>query len=383
MIAWLGVGTALLAATIAIAQTDIKKVLAYSTVSQLGYMFLAIGSGAYVAALFHTITHAFFKGLLFLGAGSVIHGMHDEQDMRRMGGLRKYMPITAATFIVGWLAIAGIPPFAGFWSKDEILLSAWGHTGSALWKVLWFVGFVTALLTAYYMSRQVFMVFFGKENWRDEATPGSEAEQSADAASAQAQGADEHAPVAVAHDTHDEHPDPHESPGTMLLPLVVLATLATVGGVLELPFTDGTKLLDKWLDPVVGATQRTVDVPGGVQFALAAGTAVLCALAIVLAARVYLQHKLEPVEPEVLAHAWYYDEAVSDFVGGPGEEAFEKTAEFDEVVIDGAVNGVGTLVRDAASKLRLAQTGYVRNYALGIAVGAFILVGLFLTRAIG
>jgi NADH-quinone oxidoreductase subunit L len=249
--------------------------------------------------------------------------------------------------------------------------------------VLWFIGFVTALLTAYYMSRQVFMVFFGKENWREEATPGEEAEQSADATAAEAQGADEHPPVAVANHTHDEHLEPHDAPWTMLLPLIVLATLAAVGGLLNLPFTDATKHLDKWLDPVVGATQRTVDVPGGVQFALAAGTAVLCALAILLAARVYLQHKLEPVEPEVLAHGWYYDETVSAFVGGPGEEAFEKTAEFDKGIIDGAVNGVGTLVRDAALKLRLAQTGYVRNYALGIAVGAFILIGLFLTRAVG
>ena len=148
-----GVLTALFAATIAVAQNDIKKVLAYSTVSQLGYMFLAVGSGAYVAAIFHMITHAFFKALLFLGAGSVIHGMHDEQDMRRMGALRKLMPITAVTFIVGWLAIAGVPPFAGFWSKDEILLNACDKS-----PVLWVIGLVTALLTAYYMSRQVFMV---------------------------------------------------------------------------------------------------------------------------------------------------------------------------------------------------------------------------------
>src|SRR4051812_22147158 len=161
-IAVVGALTALFAATVAIAQNDIKRVLAYSTVSQLGYMFLAIGSGAYVAAVFHMITHAFFKGLLFLGAGSVIHGMHDEQDMRRMGGLRKYMSVTAATFIVGWLAIAGVPPFSGFWSKDEILLNAW-HKSPALWAV----GLVTALLTAFYMSRQVFMVFYGEARWDD------------------------------------------------------------------------------------------------------------------------------------------------------------------------------------------------------------------------
>src|SRR5690606_40760411 len=141
---------ALFAATIAVAQNDIKKVLAYSTVSQLGYMFLAVGTWAYVAAIFHMVTHAFFKALLFLGSGSVIHGMGDEQDMRRMGNLRKYMPITAGTFIVGWLAIAGVPPFAGFWSKDEILLYAFDAN-----PVLWGIGLVTALLTAFYMSRQV------------------------------------------------------------------------------------------------------------------------------------------------------------------------------------------------------------------------------------
>ncbi|MEA2717722.1 MAG: NADH-quinone oxidoreductase subunit, partial [Actinomycetota bacterium] len=169
-IAWVGVLTALFAATIACAQNDIKKVLAYSTISQLGYMFLAVGSGAYAAAIFHMVTHAFFKALLFLGAGSVIHGMHDEQDMKRMGGLRTWMPITSGTFIVGWLAIAGVPPFSGFWSKDDILLNAFDKS-----PALWFVGLVTALLTAYYMSRQVFLVFYGDERWKEAARPESPA----------------------------------------------------------------------------------------------------------------------------------------------------------------------------------------------------------------
>ncbi len=166
IIAWVGVGTAFFAATIAIAQTDIKKVLAYSTVSQLGYMVLAVGSGVFVAAIFHMITHAFFKALLFLGSGSVIHGMDDDQDMRRYGGLRKLMPITSATFIIGWLAIAGVPPFAGFWSKDEILLSAW-DLGGLNGKLLWFFGLITALMTAFYMSRQVFMTFYGDYRFGD------------------------------------------------------------------------------------------------------------------------------------------------------------------------------------------------------------------------
>ena len=161
LIAWVGAGTALFAATIAIAQTDIKKVLAYSTVSQLGYMVLAIGTGSFVAAIFHMITHAFFKALLFLGSGSVIHGMADDQDMRRYGNLKKFMPVTAATFIIGWLAIAGVPPFAGFWSKDEILLGAW-DLGGINGRALWAVGLITAMLTGFYMSRQVFMTFFGE-----------------------------------------------------------------------------------------------------------------------------------------------------------------------------------------------------------------------------
>ncbi|MEM9522150.1 MAG: NADH-quinone oxidoreductase subunit L [Actinomycetota bacterium] len=162
LIAWVGAGTALFAATIAVAQNDIKKVLAYSTVSQLGYMILAVGIGAYIAAIFHMITHAFFKALLFLGSGSVIHGMHHDQDMRHYGALRKLMPITSATFIIGWLAIAGVPPFSGFWSKDEILAYAYDVNIG-----LWVVGLVTALLTAFYMSRQVFMTFYGEYRYAD------------------------------------------------------------------------------------------------------------------------------------------------------------------------------------------------------------------------
>src|SRR5207253_1358375 len=195
-IAIVGAATALFAATIACAQDDIKKVLAYSTISQLGYMFLAVGSAAYVAAIFHMVTHAFFKALLFLGAGSVMHGLRDEQNMKRMGALRRWMPITSATFIVAWLAIAGVPPFSGFWSKDEILVNAWDKS-----HVLWAVGAVTALLTAYYMSRQVFLVFFGEPRWQEGDTP------RASRSEAQAR------PGA--------HGDfrPHESPWTMALPL--------------------------------------------------------------------------------------------------------------------------------------------------------------------
>jgi NADH-quinone oxidoreductase subunit L len=374
-IAVVGAVTALFAATVAVAQTDIKRVLAYSTVSQLGYMFLAVGSGAYVAAIFHMVTHAFFKALLFLGSGSVIHGLGGEQDMRKMGGLRKFMPVTAVTFIIGWLAIAGVPPFAGFWSKDEILLFAWADN-----KALWAVGLATALLTAFYMSRQVFLVFFGEERWRHASTPGGEAEQSAEAVEEDGDAHDADA-AAGGH----AHPEPHESPGTMLLPLVVLAGLAIVAGALNLPVQEDLAFLADWLHPVLEfqgeVTEAEIDVATGTKVGLAVAATVAGLIGIAYAAQVYLRRRAKAVEPEVLAHAWYYDEAISAFVDKPGRAAFEGTAAFDSGVVDGAVNGAAVLVRTVASKLRLAQTGYVRSYALGVAVGAVILVGLFLGRA--
>jgi NADH-quinone oxidoreductase subunit L len=366
IIAWVGVITALFAATIAVAQTDIKKVLAYSTVSQLGYMFLAVGSGAYVAAIFHMVTHAFFKALMFLGSGSVIHGMHDEQDMRRMGGLRKYMPVTAATFIVGWLAIAGVPPFAGFWSKDEILLFAYDKS-----PALWALGLLTALLTAFYMSRQVFMVFFGDERWRDASAVDHAAEAEADAE----------------HEASDEHTDhashagtPHESPWLMTTPLVVLAGLAIVGGGLNLPFTKDLHLLEHWLEPVLEGNERVIDVATATKVGLA-GIAILAGIiGIVLAARIYLQRRAEPVEPAILAEGWRYDSTIAAFMGGPGRAGFQAAADFDGTVVDGAVNGVAAMVRGSGRGLRVLQTGYVRSYALGVAVGVVVLLGYFLTR---
>jgi NADH-quinone oxidoreductase subunit L len=350
VVAWVGVGTALVAATIAVAQNDIKKVLAYSTVSQLGYMFLAIGSGAYVAAVFHMVTHAFFKALLFLGSGSVIHGMHEEQDMRKMGGLRKYLPVTCVTFIIGWLAIAGVPPFAGFWSKDEILLFAYAKS-----PVLWALGLITALITAFYMSRQVFMVFFGKENWRHDE-------------------AEEHA--------EGEHHDlePHESPWTMTLPLVVLATASVFGGALNLPFNDNLHILDHWLEPSLFGNEVHIDVATGTKVALAVIAVIAAVAGIGLGALVYLQKRVRAVEPAVLAHAYYYDDAIGAFVGGPGSDGFEATAAFDRGIVDGAVNGVATVVGYAGRGLRHVQSGFVRSYALGVAAGVVVVLGYFLTR---
>jgi NADH-quinone oxidoreductase subunit L len=349
IIAIVGAATALFAATVAVAQNDIKKVLAYSTVSQLGYMFLAVGSGAYVAAIFHMVTHAFFKALLFLGSGSVIHGMHHEQDMRRMGMLRKLMPVTAITFIIGWLAIAGVPPFAGFWSKDEILLFAFHKS-----PILWAVGLLTALLTAYYMTRQVIMVFFSDARWESHAED---------------------------HGAHGEF-KPHESPKLMLFPLVVLAGLSIVGGAINLPGTKLGEKLSHWLHPVVGEAEVEWLAPDSTKWKLAI-VAVICAVAGIAAAfTVYQKKKAKAIEPAILAKAWRLDEGYAALMGGPGRRLFQAISSFDAHIVDGAVNGVASEVRNFGSVLRKLQTGYVRQYALGIAVGAIALLAWFVSRGV-
>jgi NADH-quinone oxidoreductase subunit L len=292
------------------------------------------------------VTHAFFKALLFLGAGSVIHGLHDEQDMRRMGRLRTYLPVTAATFIVGWLAIAGVPPFAGFWSKDDILLFALAES-----PALYTIGLVTALLTAYYMTRQVIMVFFGEAHWRDRSAE------------------------------HGARGDfrPHESPWIMLFPLVVLAGLSLVGGTIELPFNDAAHRLEHWLAPDVEFGEVNIEGTWADEnMYLLLGIAILVALAgIGLAWLVYQKRRVRAVEPAILAHAWYYDDAVTDFAGGPGREAFEATAWFDANVVDGAVDGTGRAVRDTAGVLRKGQNGFVRAYAGIIGLGVVVLLAWF------
>jgi len=351
IIAVVGAVTALYAATIAVAQTDIKKVLAYSTVSQLGFMFLAIGSGAYVAAIFHMITHAFFKALLFLGSGSVIHGMHHEQDMRRMGALRKVMPITAFTFIIGWLAIAGVPPFAGFWSKDEVLLFAFANN-----RFLYIIGLVTALLTAYYMTRQVIMVFFGEARWHDHSEE---------------------------HGAHGDH-TPHESPFTMLTPLIVLSGLSIAGGVLQLPFSKSTHFLEHWLHPVIKDSEVHIDGTWAYDNKwLLMGVAIVVASAgIILSVLVYSKKKIKAVEPAILEQGWYYDKAISSFVGGPGKVAFSGVAEFDAKVVDGAVNGSGISVRSLSGFMRKLQSGLVRSYALIIGIGVIAILVWFFVRGV-
>ena len=346
VVAVVGVATAFFAATIACAQNDIKRVLAYSTISQLGYMFLAVGSGAYVAAVFHMITHAFFKALLFLGAGSVIHGLHEEQDMKRMGALRRWMPVTAGTFIVAWLAIAGVPPFSGFWSKDDILIAAYDKS-----VVLWAVGLVTALLTAYYMSRQVVLVFYGEARWR-EARPGQE----------QAGGAG-----------HDE---PHEGPWVMTVPLVALAALSLVGGLINLPFKKWT-FLEHWLEHVFEGALHHPEVKGGLKLTLVALAVSAAVAGIAVAYATFMRaRRTDAFEPAVLERAWGVDALYSALVERPGRALATWAADvFDKRVVDGAVNGVATVVRGTGSRLRAVQSGYVRNYALGVTLGAVALLG--------
>ena len=351
VIACVGAATALFAATIAVAQNDIKKVLAYSTVSQLGYMFLAVGSGAYVAAIFHMVTHAFFKALLFLGSGSVIHGMHHEQDMRRMGALRKLMPVTAITFIIGWLAIAGVPPFAGFWSKDEILLYVYANN-----RGLYVVGLITALLTAYYMTRQVIMVFYGEAKWKDHAH---------------------------AHGAHGDF-EPHESPKIMLFPLIVLAGLSVVGGAMQLPFSKKLHFLEHWLAPVVEESEANISKTWAYEnkYVLLVIAILIAATGIAAAFAVYGKKKVKAVEPRVLEQAWFYDAGAAKLVGGPGRAAFNAVAWADSRIVDGAVNGTATLVRNVAGQVRKSQNGFTRVYAALMAVGAVALLAWFLFRGV-
>jgi NADH-quinone oxidoreductase subunit L len=387
LIAWVGLLTAMLAAGAAVAQNDIKKVLAYSTVSQLGFMFLAIGTGSFVAAIFHMVTHAFFKALLFLGAGAVIHSMAHEQDMRRYGQLRKYLPITAATMTIGWLAIAGIPPFSGFWSKDEILAGTWT---APLGPLLFVLTLLTAILTAFYMTRMMVLTFAGgTEKWR-ELDPGHTHGAVVGLEPGEEELASEEAPVTLAagaaHSGHDDHhhltPDytPHESPPTMLVPLVVLAVFAALAGFMNLPFAHSVEFLGTWLEPTIVVRHSLPS--GGMKIVLALIAIAGAALGVFLGYRVYQQHKGRPerIEQPVLAHAWHIDETYARIIGGPGEAAFQGVADFDATVVDGAVNGVATGSRGLGTRLRGLQSGLVRGYALGVGVGAVLLLLWAVTR---
>jgi NADH-quinone oxidoreductase subunit L len=317
-------------------------VLAYSTISQLGYMFLAVGATAYVAGIFHLMTHAFFKALLFLGAGSVIHAMGDEQDMHKMGGLLRKMPVTAMTMGIATLAIAGIPPLAGFWSKDEILGATFARGG--WFYVLWIVGLVTALMTAFYMTRQWVLVFLGEPRW-------------------------------------DEGARPHESPPVMTTPLIVLAGLSIVGGLVNTPLR---QTLERFLEPSFELVHIQHPPEGWLMFALLAGLSVLAALVgLGIGFMTYRAPRQrwgafeEAFEPlwGTWEQAYHVDDIYGRVLVAPGEKLAEAAAFTADVrVIDGAVNGVGRLVRDIGQWSRPLQTGFVRNYGVLFLGGALVVV---------
>ncbi|HUY21351.1 MAG TPA: NADH-quinone oxidoreductase subunit L [Acidimicrobiales bacterium] len=359
VVASIGATTAFVAATIGCAQSDIKKVLAYSTVSQLGYMFLAVGTGAYEAAIFLMVAHAFFKALLFLGAGSVIHGLHDEQDLKKMGNLRRFMPLTFATFAVGWLAIAGIPPLSGFFAKGDVLDNAF-----ARFPVLWVVGLVTAALTAYYMTRLAALAFWGDDRWR--AVLGARPSASTSAP-----------------DAHDHGGAvPHEAPPVMALPLVVLAALALVGGLLHLPWHPSWDPLG-WLRPVFGTALFDAHQSSGTRWALGIVDSVVAVTGLAVSFPLWSRRPDAPaLEPAVLRRAYFLDDVYDALIGRPGQAFATFCATVVEArVIDGAVNGVGRLARATGGGLRRVQTGFVRQYALGIVFGLVVLLAWMASRA--
>ena len=363
VVASIGIFTAILAASIAMTQTDIKRVLAYSTLSQLGYMFAALGVGAFTAAIFHLMTHGFFKGLLFLGSGSVIHAVHEEQDMRRMGALSKKIRITYITMLIGSIAIAGIPPLAGFFSKDEIL----GEAFKLGFPWIWAIGLFVALLTAFYMFRLMGLTFWGsfrgpKEIW-DRI---------------------------------------HESPSVMTTPLILLAIpSALLGLVLGLPF--GASLISQWLEPVFQPAVEMLHHTEaeyqlfGIDGALIGASVAVAAVGVVIAWRLFgtdIAGLHMPARPEAVReisarpglsflyraslNKWWFDELnhlLFIVIGGRLANAIWW---FDREVVDGTVNGIGSSTITAGRNIRRVQTGRVQNYALGIAIGLLVMAGSYL-----
>jgi NADH-quinone oxidoreductase subunit L len=416
IVAIIGAATALFAATVGLAQNDIKKVLAYSTISQLGYMFLACGVGAFVAAVFHVVTHAFFKAQLFLGSGSVIVGTHHEQDMRRMGGLRKYMPITWLTMCAGWLAICGVPIWAGFFSKDEILWKVWvagpfSQPAPAA-KILWFVSALTALLTAIYMTRLMVMTFWGEERFDAQVDNLRDAN---------------HAPQTAQVNNLRHHHTPHESPWSMTVPLIVLAILSTFGGLMGVPYalsslTGGhpQNYFEETLAPAVSRVPATNTSENGAQELhwlstppqpvdgqpavapigeapnAATGTETpgpreiseerLLALVSVLIALTgigtgWFMFQRQPLRqmPRLLENKYYVDEIYDAAIINPihvlSREGLWKI--FDLGVIDGTIHTLGNAIVRFGRIIRYMQIGFVRGYAAIILAGALILVGYF------
>jgi NADH-quinone oxidoreductase subunit L len=359
-IALVGAITGFIAGSTALVQRDIKKVLAYSTVSQLGYMFLALGSGAFASGIFHLVTHAFFKALLFLGAGSVIHGMHEEQDMHKMGGLRKYMPRTFLTFLCGAAALSGLPLMSGFFSKDEILSRAFEHGGP--YYVLWAIGIVTAAMTAFYTWRMVALTFFGSERF----------------------------------DPHRIHP--HESPAVMTLPLMVLAALAILGGVLGLPAVFAApNWIGEWLAPVLEPGRALLEAHGAEAALSHSQEWILLGVGAVIA--LFFAHKgyhaytrgieadteMARAQPRAMAFlddAWGIDRAYTHWIVQPAKLlAFVIAVLVDQFAIDGLVNGAASLAKAGGSRVRKMANGNIATYGLWMGGVAAVLVFYFMVRS--
>jgi NADH-quinone oxidoreductase subunit L len=360
VVAAIGVFTAILAASIAFTQTDIKRVLAYSTLSQLGYMFAALGVGAFVPAIFHLMTHGFFKGLLFLGSGSVIHAVHEEQDMNRMGALWRKIPITHWTMLIGAIAIAGIPPLAGFFSKDEML----GEEFKFGFTWVWLIGVIVAVMTAFYMWRLMGKTFYGESHV----------------------------------DPHVE-PNIHESPRTMTVPLILLAIPSIfLGMLLGLPFGNG--LLAQWLEPVFAESEALLHgTPEAFHIAGIDGILILISVAAAslglvagiwifgafrrqghpeIALRVPAMNPATRFLYRASLNKWWFDDLNDLLFIRLGGRVAAFLWWFDRNIIDGTVNAIGLVVRDAGGGLRRIQTGRVQNYALGIAIGLLVMAGSFL-----
>lgn len=338
-VAWIGLATAILAASIAIKQYDIKKVLAYSTVSQLGFMFLALGVGAYTTAVFHVMTHAFFKALLFLGSGSVIHAMGGEQDIRKMGGLNKHMRITGITFLIGCLAIAGIPGFSGFFSKDEILASVYAHS-----PVMYYITLGAALMTAFYMFRLYFLTFTG--SFRG---------------------------------TEEQKSHLHESPSAITIPLIVLAILSVIGGYVGLPpVISEHHTLASYLAPVV-SNFNVHHLDHSMEWMLMGLSTTLVVVMIIIAQRVTKNPNFAPNTgiAKALENKWYVDEIYDALIVRPiaALSAFLNNI-VEKLGIDGLVNGVGKLVNWGGGKIRLAQSGQVGFYIFAMVLGITVLFAI-------
>ena len=370
VVAVTGTLTALFAATIGITQTDIKKVLAYSTVSQLGYMFMACGVGAFSAGIFHLMTHAFFKGLLFLAAGSVIHAVGGEQDMRKMGGLRSYIPWTFLTMGIATLAIAGIPPFAGFWSKDEILWKAYSSDHGS-W-VFWLIGVITAFITSFYMFRLLFMTFFGDYHGVQVDAHG-------------------HGSLAHGHDDHG-HGEPHESPMVMLVPLMILAVLSVVGGLVGI----GNRF-EHFLEPVFGSgavAESAAEAASGLTEYVLMGISVTVAVLGFLLA--YVLYVSKPYLPQKIAdglngfytavlNKYYIDELyaklfVKPLIDGSTSILWQGV---DRKIIDDSVNNAADGARQVSDEVRQMQSGNLRSYAGWIAAGSAVVIAYMIWMGVG